>query len=228
MEAGRPPPPQSPLLSGLATSLASIPSPEPWPGPRAAEREASELSDSRRRQLEPQDSLLDSTSPGTLIVWDYQEKRNKSNVEKAKAIFCPVRLLSPFALYLCPDKLKSSSVCSPHSAASEKPQQVPGGAVHEATQFRILGCFTLSDLFLGLPRHLCSSLGNWGELEGEGLFIEQWTSPEAECWPVRNSMGHEERALSKHSGHFRCTRGKMDKEDLVIFNLYSNFYTSLV
>lgn len=198
MEAGRPPPPQSPLLSGLATSLASTCLPEPWPGPRAAEREALELRHSRRRQLEQQDSLLDPTD------WDphcvglsgkKHTKQNKSNVEKAKAIFCPVRLLSPFAPYLCPDKSRSSSVRCPHSAASEKPHQVPGRAVHQATQFRILGCFTLSDLFLGLPKHLCSSLGNWGKLEGGGLFIEKWTSPEAECWPVRNSMGHGERTV---------------------------------
>lgn len=132
VKAGRQPPPQSPWLSGLVTSLAPTPSPEPRPGPCSDSRE-------RPRDIATGDSwsskIAGGTQPSTLGCVGLSGK-NKSNVEKAKAIFCPVRLLSPSALYLYADKSRPSSVRCLHSAASEKTHQVLGGAVYRAPSSR--------------------------------------------------------------------------------------------
>ena len=101
--------------------------------------------------------------------------------------------------------------------------------VHRAIQFRILDRFVFSDLFLGLPDHRRGSFGDWGK-RGRGFF-----------YLLRNGLLLRLKEGSAHS-RFCGARGeqgpnipiplnalgKTNEEDLVIFNLYSNFCTSLV
>lgn len=159
VKAGRPPPPPSAARSGSATSLAPTPLPEPRPRPRGDSRVASKRRHSGLRQREPQQ---DPAGPDRRrsAVWDYQENKTKNNVEKAKALSV-LSVSCLLSLCICAlTKSRFSSVRCPRSSAAEKSHQVGGGLVHRATLLRILERFVFSDLFLGLPNHLCGSFGD--------------------------------------------------------------------
>lgn len=200
MKAGRPPPPPSLARSGPATS----PVPTPDLG-RAVTAESALEAQVQRSEPAGQAARARRTRPPTLSCMGLSGKQN--HVEKAKALFCPVRLLSPFALYLCADEVEVLVRPLSSSSASGKSHQVGGGLIHRATQFRILDRFVFSDLFLDLPNHRRGSFGDWGKRGRGFLFIEKWTSPEAEgrFGPFAILRGAR-RAGSKRTHSFKRTQ----------------------